>query len=57
MLLIDTKETICKAGMVWPESIAAVSDVAIPLNKKRCGLGHGKRFNRNARTGCSHLYY
>ena len=22
-----------KAGMVWPESIAAVSNVAIPLNK------------------------
>ena len=24
---------MCKAGMVWPESIAAVSNVAIPLNK------------------------
>ena len=47
---------MCKAGMVWPESIAAVSNVAIPLNK-RCGLGHGKRFNGNARTGCSHLDY
>ncbi|MGN0799213.1 MAG: hypothetical protein ACI4NU_02150 [Christensenellales bacterium] len=33
MLLIDTKEAMRKAGMVWPESIATVSDVAIPLNK------------------------
>ena len=46
-----------QSGNSLAESIAAVSDVAIPLNKKRCGLGHGKRFNRNARTGCSHLYY